>query len=102
MCDFCGRKFAPMAWNQRTCVSCATEGAPDQSVLPWAVYQKRLADYLREQGRRAKLSGAAASQRQKARGLGELGRSGQTAPVSVVRDAEPVSGRVGAAGSEIA
>lgn len=37
-CDFCGRSFIPSKWNQRTCVACAAEGAPDQSAMDWDSY----------------------------------------------------------------
>ena len=37
-CDFCGRTFGPSKWNQRTCVACGSEGAPDQSAMDWDSY----------------------------------------------------------------
>jgi len=37
-CDFCGRPFGPVKWNQRTDVACAVRGCPDQSAMPWRDY----------------------------------------------------------------
>ena len=67
-CDFCGRRFHPLAWNERTCYRCGRDGCPNQSKVAWGTYQRLLADFLREIGRRAKLTGVAAISR------------GQTAP----------------------
>jgi hypothetical protein len=40
-CDFCGREFSANAWNQRTCVACECQSAPDQSKDEWKGYLKR-------------------------------------------------------------
>ena len=71
-CDFCGRTFHPVKWDQRTCVACAVKGAPDQSAMPWSEYFRRLMAYMRERGRRAPLTGAA---------LGSISR-GQSKPLA--------------------
>ena len=60
-CDFCGRRFKPLAWNERTCFSCGSDGAPNQSKLEWGEYQRVLRVWLRGLGRLPALKGAAAS-----------------------------------------
>lgn len=60
-CDFCGRRFKPLAWNERTCYRCGVAGCPNQSKLPWGEYQRALYKFLRSIGKRAKLTGHAAS-----------------------------------------
>jgi hypothetical protein len=60
-CDFCGRRFTALAWNERTCFRCEADGAPNQSKLEWTEYQARLHPYLRRIGALPPLTGAAAS-----------------------------------------
>jgi hypothetical protein len=62
-CDFCGRLFDALAWNERTCFRCEGSGAPNQSKLGWEDYQRLLADHLRELGIRAPLTKTAADKR---------------------------------------
>lgn len=61
ICDFCGRNFQPLVWNERTCIRC--HQAPNQGRMEWSAYQLVLADYLREIGRRRKLSAANVARR---------------------------------------
>lgn len=65
LCDFCGRKFGPLAWNERTCYSCGRDGAPNQSKLTWATYRRTVSKFLRAIGRKAPLAGVAASPQSK-------------------------------------
>lgn len=51
-CDFCGRVFGPVQWNQRTCVRCAVAGFPDQSRMSGVAYQRALMKALMDDGKR--------------------------------------------------
>ena len=73
-CDFCSQPFRAFAWNQRTCLRCASDGRPDQSNLPWLKYSKILLAYLRDTGRRSPLAGAALQMQRRA-GLRDFQRS---------------------------
>jgi hypothetical protein len=59
-CDFCGDRFHPVQWNQRTCHTCAAAGAPDQSIGNWVDYMRAVMSRLRDSGRRKPVTGAAA------------------------------------------
>lgn len=57
-CDFCGRAFYPLAWNERTCYRCehSDPPCPNQSKMEWGEYQRALLKFLRAIGRRSQRS----------------------------------------------
>ena len=47
-CDFCGRAFLAVIWNERTCVACAAHGAPNQGRSTWESYMESLIGWMSE------------------------------------------------------
>ena len=91
-CDFCGRPFGPVKWNQRTCVACAVRGAPDQSKGKWGDYERDLAAYQLAQGSERGLRRAKAASNLRAVGRIKFAVA-PIAPAHEVGHAEPAHGQ---------
>ena len=60
ICDFCGKKFKPKAWNSRTCNECrADKGAPDQELD--VSYDKVVDLWLKKNGRKMRRKAGSSS-----------------------------------------